>query len=266
MKIFINELSIVGQATNQDGAMNILSNLAALAARARNIGFENKAYRTRTLGHKLITGNLSVKEVLVASSTRGLTIDERQRKLAIEVFLKQPYTKNCHVQSHDTINDCVDTCLKGSCFDDAASSVGAPLTISAQACQSYQHPYTTIFSSLYGEKTVLNIVDESGLNSILWVFEHNPKHKVKEYRAAGERVSVMDLSPADAQLALSNGIKVNTRVYSNFNGSWYQFHCHQDNIYHGFKIELEHNNPDHMKALDIYRSLSALAPYGQIFA
>jgi hypothetical protein len=35
MKVFINELSIVGQATNQDDAMHILSELAALAARAR---------------------------------------------------------------------------------------------------------------------------------------------------------------------------------------------------------------------------------------
>ena len=68
-------------------------------------------------------------------------------------------------------------------------------------------------------ETVLNVVDDSSLDSILWVFEHNPKHKVKEYRAAGELVSVMDLSPADAQLALSNGIKINARVYSYFNGS-----------------------------------------------
>ncbi|NUL37173.1 hypothetical protein [Kosakonia sacchari] len=264
MKVFINELSIVGQATNQDDAMHILSELAALAARARNISFGNKAYRTRTLGHKLITGNLSVKEVLVASSERGLAIDERQRKLAIEVFLKQPYAENYHTQPHDTINDHVGTCLKDSCFDDAASSIGAPLTISARTCPSYQFSSTTIFSSLCGAKTVLNVVDDSSLDSILWVFEHNPKHKVKEYRAAGELVSVMDLSPADAQLALSNGIKINARVYSYFNGSWYQFHCHQGNIYHGFKIELEQNNPDHMRALAISTSL-AHAPYGQIF-
>ncbi|TWD34357.1 hypothetical protein FBY13_114156 [Pantoea sp. SJZ147] len=66
------------------------------------------------------------------------------------------------------------------------------------------------------------------------VFEHNLKHRVKEYRAAGELVRVMDLSPADAQLALSNGIKVNANIYSYFNSSWYQFHCHQGNIYHGF--------------------------------
>ena len=38
---------------------------------------------------------------------------------------------------------------------------------------------------------------------------------------------------------------------------------HQGNIYHGFKIELEQNNPDHMRALAISTSL-AHAPYGQI--
>lgn len=265
MKVFINELSIVGQATNQDDAMQILSDLAVLAARARDISFGKKAYRTRTLGQKVITGNLSVKEVLVASSEKGRAIDERQRKLAIEVFLKQPYAENFHAEPHDTINDDTGACLKNSCFDDAASSVGSPLTISARNCQPYQFSSTTIFSSLCGAKTVLNVVDERSLASIIWVFEHNSKHRVKEYRAAGELVSVMDLSPADAQLALSNGIKVNSRVYSYFNSSWYQFHCHQGNVYHGFKVELEKNKPDHMTALGISTSL-AHAPYGQIFA
>lgn len=265
MKVFINELSIVGQATNQDDAMDILSNLAALAARAKDISHGGKAYRTRSLGHKVITGNLSVKEVLVASSARGRAVDELQRKLAIEVFLKQPYAENCHPEPQDTINDAIGACLKESCFDGAASSVGSPLTISARNCQSYQFSSTTVLSSIWGAKTVLNVTDENSLASILWVFEHNPKHKVNEYRAAGELVSVMDLSNADAQLALSNGIKVNARVYSYFNGSWYQFHCHQGNIYHGFKIELEKNKPDHMTALAISTSL-AHAPYGQIFA
>ncbi|GFM56130.1 hypothetical protein PSCICF_23080 [Pseudomonas cichorii] len=264
MKVFINELSIVGQATDQDDAMRILSDLAALAARARDISFGNKAFRTRTLGNKMITGSLSVKEVLVASSERGRAIDERQRKLAIEVFLKQPYAEKFHAEPHDAVNDVAGACLKDSCYDDAASSVGSALTISARQCQSYHFSSTIIFSSIFGEKTVLNVVDESGLASILWIFEHNPKHKVREYRAAGELVSVMDLNPADAQLALSNGIKVNGRVYSYFNGSWYQFHCHLGNVYHGFKIELEQNKPDHMTALAISTSL-AHAPYGQIF-
>lgn len=51
------------------------------------------------------------------------------------------------------------------------------------------------------------------------VFEHNLKHRVKEYRAAGELVRVMALSPADAQLTLSNGIEVNANIYSYFYGS-----------------------------------------------
>lgn len=264
MKVFINELSIVGQATDQNDAMHILSDLAALAARARDISFGNKAYRTRTLGNRVITGNLSVKQVLVASSERGRAIDERQRKLAIEVFLKQPYAEKFHAEHHDTVNDVAGTCLKDSCFDDAASSVGSALTISARKCDFYRFSSTTIFSSISGEKTVLNVVDEDGLAGIVWVFEHNPKHKIKEYRAAGELVSIMDLNPVDAQFALNNGIKINARVYSYFNGSWYQFHCHLGNVYHGFKIELEQNKPDHMMALAISKSLGH-APYGQIF-
>lgn len=264
MKVFINELSIVGQATNEDDAMSILSDMAALVAQAKNISLGNKAYRTQTLGDMMITSNLSVKELLVASSNKGRAIDERQRKLAIEVFLKQPFAKSSHTEPNDTINDCTGTCLKNSCFDNAASSVGAPLVISARNGHSYIYPSIIIHSSLYGNKTVLNVIDKHNLDSIIWVFEHNPKHKEKEYSVAGESVSIMDLSSTDAQLALTNGIKVNTKVYSNFNDSWYQFHCHHDNIYHGFKIKLEANNPEHMAALNVFNSLKC-TQYGQIF-
>lgn len=264
MKVFINDLSITGQASNEVEAMDVLSCLAMVAARTKSIGFGNKAYRTRSLGNKVITGNMTVREVLVASSARARTTDELQRKLAIEVFLKQPYVDNCHLEVHDTINDSVGNCLKDSCFDGAAASVGAPLTVSARNCPSYNLPAISVFSSIWGHKNVINVTDEISLSNVSWVFEHNAKHRLKEYRARGELVSVMDLSLADAQVALSNGIKVNARIYSYFNESWYQFHCHQGNIYHGFKVQLEENKPDHMKALAISESL-AHAPYGQIF-
>lgn len=264
MKVFINDLSITGQATDEVEAMDILSQLAAVAARTRKISFGNKAYRTRSLGNKVITGNMTVKEVLVASSHRARTTDELQRKLAIEVFLKQPYVNNCHSEAYDTINDSLGNCLKNSCFDGALESIGAPLTISASSCPLYNSSTISIVSSIWGQKDVINVTDEISLSKLSWVFEHNPKHRVREYRAAGELVSVMDLSLADAQFALSNGIKINSRIYSYFNNSWYQFHCHQRNIFHGFKVELEENKPDHMKALAISESL-AHAPYGQIF-
>lgn len=264
MKVFINDLSIVEQASDETEAMHILFNLASVVARTRYISFEQKAYRTRTLGDKLITKSATVKDVLVASSKRAWATDERQRKLAIEVFLKKPHAENYHTESYHSITDTAGNCLKDSCFDSAASSIGSPLTVSAINCCAYGLPSIEIHSSISGPKTVLNVIDEASLASILWVFEHNPKHKMKEYRAAGELVSVMDLSAVDAQLALNNGIKVNSKVYSCFNGSWYQFHCHKENKYHGFKIELEENKTEHMAALVAYSSFEGTS-YGQVF-
>lgn len=265
MKVFINDLSIIGQASNESEAMDILFHLAIVVARTRDISFGKKAYRTRTLGDKIITGSSTVKEVLVASSNRGGALDERQRKLAIEVFLKQPYSENYHSRENDAITDSSGNCLKESCFDSAASCIGSPLTVSAKNCQAYGLPSTSIHSSIWGVKTVLNVTDEIGLSGLMWTFENNPKHKMKEYRAAGELVSIMDLSATDAQLALNNGIKINSKIYSYFNNSWYQFHCHHGNNYHGFKVELEENNPEHMKALSILNNLTH-TPYGQIFS
>ncbi|MNJ73518.1 hypothetical protein D3C77_703200 [compost metagenome] len=75
----------------------------------------------------------------------------------------------------------------------------------------------------------------------------------------------MDLSDAEAQAALTNGVKVNSRVYGHCKGSWYQFHCHHDNMYHGFKIEIQENNVDHMRALSIATTLNFQETCGQIF-
>ncbi|WP_339498084.1 hypothetical protein [Pseudomonas silesiensis] len=264
MKVYINELSLVGQAADNDEAMGILFNLASAVAKTRGISFEQKAYRSRTLGDKLVTGEATVRDVLFSSSNKALIKDERQRKFILEVLLKKPYSESNHVDQKDSITNASGSCLKDTCFDGAASSVGSPLTVSAQNCHSYQLASTQIYSSIWGEKRVLNVTDESGLSEIVWIFEHNPKHRTAAYSASGESVSAMDLCESDAQSALSNGIMVDSRVYSYFNGEWYQFHCHQGNKFHGFKIDLEKNNVEHMKALNISESLMNL-PYGQIF-
>lgn len=264
MKVYINELSLVGQAGDNDEAMLILFNLASAVAKTRGISFEQKAYRSRTLGDRLVTGGATVKEVLFSSSSKALIKDERQRKFILEVLLKKPYSESNHVGEHDTIVDGSGSCLKETCFDGAASCVGSPLTISAQKCDSYKIASTQIYSSIWGEKTVLNVTDDSGLGEVFWIFEHNPKHRLTAYSASGESISAMDLCAAEAQIALSNGIMIDSRVYSYFNGDWYQFHCHDSNKFHGFKISLEENNVEHMKARNISQSLGDL-PYGQVF-
>lgn len=264
MKVFINDLSIIGQASNEKDAMDILTNLATVVIRSKCISFKNTAYRTKTLADRVITGTSTVKDVLISSSTKRSAVDERQRKLALEVFLKQPFVTDYHIKTKDSIVDNVGNCLKGSCFDEASTTVGLPLAVSAKNCPNYLSSSILIHSSISGTKTVLNVIDENCLAGVFWKFEQNRKHKIQEYRAAGEIVSEMNLSNSDAQLALNNGIKVNSRVYSYFNNEWYQFHCHHDNLYHGFRIELEKNNPDHMRALAISNSLNN-TPYGQIF-
>lgn len=265
MKVFINDRSIVGQAADLDDAMGILSSLAALVVRSNNVSFRKCAYRTRALADRAILGDLSVRQVLIESVSRARAIDERQRKLAIGVFLRQPFAESIHTRPADSIIDDSGDCLKETCFDNAASSIGSPLAISAGGCNSYKDPELVINSSIYGRKTVLNVSDERALGKLLWVFEHNPKHRLQEYQAAGEEVSVMDLSPDDAQLALSMGIKVNSRVYSNFGGGWYQFHCHEGNLYHGFKVKLKQNNPDHEVAFRLWRQVG-VDFHGQVFA
>lgn len=265
MKVYINERSIVGQAADDNEAMNILLDLAMLVANSRELACERKAYRTLDLGDKLITSERSIKQLLIDSSNKARALDERQRKIVIEVLLKRPYSERVHGDAEDYIHCAAGECLKNSCFDDAASSVGSPLTFSAKKCPPYEVPSLTVTSSKWGKKKVMNVFDDVGLSNITWIFEHNPKHKNKVYTNAGEVVSIMDLSGDEAQRALSNGIKVGARVYSYHNESWYQFHCHQNNNFHGFKVKLADNNPEHQKAVSIFSSLGH-KPYGQVFS
>jgi hypothetical protein len=265
MKVYINELSIIGQAIDEDDAIDIIFNLAAVVSKTKDISCGKKAYRSKSLGDKFILKQSTIKEILIASSKRSQPKDERQRKLAIEVFLKQPFAENCHTENHHTITDDSGCCLKNSCFDAAASSIGSPLTISARGCPAYQSTTINIKSSIVGQqKIVLNVTNDQDLDALIWKFEHNPKHKTNQVTMCGEHISAMDLSKEDAKLALNNGIQINKKIYSYFNDHWYQFHCHHANFYHGFKIELEENRPEHMRALKIYSELESLQ-YGQIF-
>lgn len=264
MKVYINERSIDRQASSFADAMDILSTLAKTVAKSKDIAYEKKAFRTKCFADREIMKNFSVRELLTQSVASKSPRDEIARKVILEILLRRPFTENRHVGMSDSIVNESNQCLKESCIDDAAESRSGSMLISAT--KNPLHTYATIdfVSSIYGRKTSINIWNEEMLEEVTWRFEHNPKHNPQPRREAGVDISEMDLTALQAQHVLSNGVKINTRVYGCLDGSWYQFHRHHDNKFHGFKVSLKENNADHMKALEVISSLDYL-PCGQLF-
>jgi hypothetical protein len=263
MKVYINDCSIEGQADTEVEAVDILWVLAKTVTESKNISYENKAFRTREMGFKEIVVGVSVKEVLVRASRSKRQSDKV--KFVLEVLLKYPFSESLHVQDGDAVRTAEGNCLKNTCFDSASGSVSGALVVSAEKSGAFAAETVSLESSIFGPRVVLNAWSEDRVKQLSWVFDHNAKHRSDERVERGVIVSAMDLSGADAQKVLTNGIMVNERVYGQHCGKWYQFHRHEAGLYHGFKIDkLAENNPRHMKALKVFNSLDS-KECGQVF-
>jgi hypothetical protein len=265
MKVFINERSIDRQAKDRQEALFILSNLAKVISKSKTIAYEGKSFRTRCFSSREIVEGVTVKSVLEQAVARQSPADEVARKFTLLTLLSRPYTVDRHLGDNDTINDSSGNCLKKSCFDDAAESISGSLVISATNHPTYDSNQIAFSSSLYGDVVSANIHTEEMLDTITWIFEHNPKHGAKPREVAGIKISEMSLTHEQAQSTLSNGIKIKSKVYGHFGDNWYQFHCHHANKYHGFKVSLNNNIPEHRTAFDKMAALEFKKDCGQIF-
>ncbi|MDD2109462.1 hypothetical protein [Pseudomonas asiatica] len=265
MKVFLNERSINAQAKSPDEAMNILSTLTKLVIKSRPIAYEGKSYRTRAFGLKEIIEGVSVQELLTDSVKYPQLHLRNERGLILQALMLRPFTEDRHNSASEHILSQDGLCLKGSCLDDASESITGSLLLSAQGEPEHQYDRLRFTSSIYGEKHSFNVTEEESLAKLTWIFEHNPKHKSTPTKSDGEDIAEMDLTPQQAQKTLSNGVMVKSRVYGHHDGSWYQFHCHSGNKFHGFKIKLASNNPAHNTAKGMFDSLKYKADCGQIF-
>jgi len=265
MKVYINERSIDRQANSHQEAMSILSALAKIVSNSRAIAFEGKAFRTKCFSQREIIEGVTVKSVLVEAVAKQSLADELARKLTLQTLMARPFAESRHLREDDVINDVEGSCLKNSCFDDASESKSGSLLISALNGPNYNCQSFSYVSSLFGAGLSYNVGSDDMLAALTWVFEHNPKHGTKPRKIAGVTISEMDLTSEQAQIALSNGIKVNEKIYGFFNDHWYQFHCHHANKYHGFKITMVERYPEHMAALNKMAALEYKSDCGQVF-
>lgn len=265
MKVYLNERSICGQAADPDNAMVILSQLAKLVVKSQPIASEGKSYRTRCFEAREITPGISVREILTSSVIAQTLKFKTERNAVLQILMRRPFTEDRHIAATDSISSANGECLKSSCIDDAAGSLSGSMLLSASGSPCSNDDIIHYTSSIYGKGASLNLCSEESLENRTWRFEHNAKHRSTPRKSDGEDISEMDLTQEQAQRTLSNGIMVKSRVYGYCDGSWYQFHCHTNNIYHGFKINLETNNTAHNTAHEKLTAIGLGFNCGQVF-
>lgn len=253
MKVYINDDSIEEQAETEIEALSLLQDLAKAIASSSSLAQAGKAYRTRAFSHKAIMPNVTVHNLIGRHLHNKQYADITQ--FILSTVLTLPVDKLYHDSADHTVTSANGQCLKGTCFDSAVQASCGALVVSALKSHSSQYEHFVVSSSIYGDRYIKNGCEAEKIKAQAWIFEHNGKHKKAPGNAKGGVASAMDLAAAEAQEVLSNGIMVGNRVYGYLNDVWYQFHCHKEGLYHGFRIELKASNIDHMKALKVAEEL-----------
>ncbi|MER5228802.1 hypothetical protein KDV93_02335 [Serratia ureilytica] len=266
MKLYLNDCSICKQAGNKAEAISLLQEFARSFVKAKEIACEGRGYIHPELINKVIYGNYTVLELLTSQLNEDDPKERKFRDFFSRVFFNKPKlsSQNKHVLVGDTINNSLDGCLKNTCFDDAVSSECGSLVISMKRSM-YDEPLLRVVSSKFGEKNIMNALDLSSVERLQWKYEKHNKHGSELKRIGDEIASPMTLSDDDAQMALTNGVLVKKRVYSLFNGKWYTFHNHIENIFHGFEFTPAKNNVDHSLAVAIFSAFDSELK-GQVFS
>ena len=173
----------------------------------------------------------------------------------MQLFVSGPFLRSCH-SKNDTIEDSQKNCLRDSCFDAATAERAGALAISFKGPHVSGGDYFHVISSVFGSKKIKMIRDLSDLSGLPWVFESNQKHNLQKDKLVNGKIhSAMLLSDKDAQSALTNGVMYGRSVYNKFNGQWYKFNRHRDNLFHGFPIDLKVQSAELMSAVKFMNTI-----------
>lgn len=267
MKLFMNDCSINNQGADKQDAIYLLSEFVKTFTEAKKIAYEKKGFISPGLVDKFIYSNISIKDFLNAHLDDSNPVERKLRVFFLSVFYNKPRQDalGYHAKAEDKVVDNeLETCLKGTCFDDAVSSLSGALVVSLNNSGRYANAHVKVKSSIYGERKVLNVNNINELELLMWKYEHNIKHARRARRLNGVVISAMDLNEEQSRTALSNGVLINKRVYSKYSGKWYAFHAHRDGIFHGYSFSPVVGNKEHQYAQEILERLEYL-PHGQIF-
>jgi len=260
MKVYINDCSFQGQASNKDEAIDILFEVAQAFYKCKAICCQNKSAIHAEIKNKPIWGNVSIVDLL--NQMQGY--DANKKRAILEVLCKSPhYNSNKHVLPH-FVQDESGKDISHTCFDSAAVSKCGAIVVSARKSQGFTEDSLLVNSSISGSRKIINVNSPNTADLLRWIYEPNIKHSAKPKDLGKFIISEMDLSPTEAQRVLTNGVYISRKVIAHNNGEWYCFPMHLKDRFHGYKITIKGNLKIHTEAQKILQALN-YAPRGQIF-
>jgi hypothetical protein len=248
MRIYINELSFVGQAKTLEEASNLLYSLAKVASETKNLRGDNTIQRHSDLLGKEILGDQSLAQLFQRIGVTDNPLVKHRIRFFLLEYGKGPFFDtdlNKNFPNHTCILVGNKKDVSGSCLAASVLSPSGGAVISAKNSADYKESSVSVSFKEEIEddekiKHVKNYCDTQSVKNDIWVYEKNPKHDPKTRKIKGKDWTHMDLLPETAQQILSRAIAYNKDVvYSKYKGQWYIFRRHDKNLYHGYPIKEE---------------------------
>lgn len=255
MEIFVNDHSFSAGLPDSPSACAALEEMTKIAALAIELSNGRPIKRTRKLKEARILSDKSLIELIVE-----LTKEPKYQKLAalfLDFFAKAPFVESFHQEVGSSVVDSSGLCVKGTSLDEASSLYFGAAVISLT---HIEENFFKINSSKFGVRSILNLSCAKKMSALIWRYEDNPKHRIsKDKMVNGEIHSAMQLDLQSCQRALSNGLLIGSSVYNRVGDQWYKFHCHKDNFFHGFPINVKKSYKDFATASRVFDRLGVNA-------
>lgn len=240
MRIYINELSFVGQAKTLEEASEILHLLAKVASETKRLRGDNNIERhSHLLGKKILENKPLTDLFRDMKETDNPIIKQKLRAFLLEYGIG-PYFDN-DLPNHSCVLSGNKKDVSGSCLAASALSPSGGAVISVRNSGDYTKNKISVSIKIEDDekvKHVKNYCDTQSVENDIWIYQSNPKHEPKTRKIKGKDWTHMGLLPEIAQQVLSCGIRYKRDVvYSNHNGQWYIFRRHHKNYYHGYPIK-----------------------------
>ncbi len=251
MRVIINELSFIGQATNPYEADELMKVLVEVVKELEPILIgDDKIQVHSSFATKQLADNLTViqwfNQKLSSSETSTSATDRNMARLLVRILRKGPFIDKtlddalafweCHFNEQD---------VSGSSLAGAAY-LKATL-ISLQKSPEFATEYILVKFSTDGNNydniEILNLTTASQAIKLRPRYVPSPKH------APGGSGTLMDITDEEAQNLLDNGIASGKQIYNYYRGKYYKFQPDNAGGFHGYPVDSREVPADVLKRL-----------------
>lgn len=242
MQFLINEISFIGQATNDYCADELMEVLLAILKELESIQGNKQILTHSSFFNCYISITLTVKDWFIKKSQSLSEEDkEKSRILLIKLMNKRPFIDTIldeeldYHECHFNHQDVSGSSLAGSVY---LKGILISLQKAPDFICEYIHLKYSEDGKLYQEVDILNLTNLIHAKKLrpryIASHKHTPEGK-GIYR--GRRGSPMDLSDEEAQSVLDQAIPNGRQYYGYYQSKFYEFQADNVGGFHGYLVE-----------------------------